>query len=149
MKNWREVLQLQSPSVSKNQVESRFRILAKSAHPDAGGSTEAMTELNLAKREALMEISRPPAPVVQHPLGQFQNNASQQQAMNAGMGQQQGWYGQGLGNMYGSSAGASGYQSVRNEAVYVDVAREESNDRKDARTVRTSSAWQKFWNAIT
>jgi hypothetical protein len=49
---WTEVLGLPS-SATKEQIEARFRDKAKAAHPDAGGSTEAMTELNRAKQEAL------------------------------------------------------------------------------------------------
>lgn len=37
-------------------VEARFKKLAKECHPDAGGSTEAMAELNSAKAEALKEL---------------------------------------------------------------------------------------------
>lgn len=37
----------------KEEVEQRYRHLAKKRHPDVGGSVAAMATLNLAKREAL------------------------------------------------------------------------------------------------
>lgn len=42
-----EVLGLR-PGVSVAQVDAAYRTLAKEAHPDAGGSSEAMAELNAA-----------------------------------------------------------------------------------------------------
>jgi len=55
---WREVL-LFGPEMlrpNRDMVEKRFRELAKERHPDAGGSADAMSELNAAKAEALKEI---------------------------------------------------------------------------------------------
>ncbi|WP_342395096.1 J domain-containing protein [Rhodoblastus sp. 17X3] len=56
-KPWREVFVF-SPSFSGDrlQIEARYRELAKQRHPDAGGSVEAMAELNAARAEALREI---------------------------------------------------------------------------------------------
>ncbi|MBN9073969.1 MAG: J domain-containing protein [Rhizobiales bacterium] len=57
-KSWREVL-LFGPDMlrpNRDMVEKRYRELAKERHPDAGGSAEAMSELNAAKAEALREI---------------------------------------------------------------------------------------------
>ena len=50
---WWEVFGLTGPVTDRAVIEGRFKQLAKERHPDAGGSTEAMTELNEAKREAL------------------------------------------------------------------------------------------------
>ncbi|RWN35819.1 J domain-containing protein [Mesorhizobium sp.] len=57
-RSWREVLEIiTSGPVTADNVESAYRRLAKTAHPDApGGSHDAMTELNSAKSEALKEI---------------------------------------------------------------------------------------------
>ncbi len=55
-KPWRDVLQFNSGPVSREQVETAYRQAAKKAHPDAGGSTAAMAELNAAKAEVLKEI---------------------------------------------------------------------------------------------
>ncbi len=54
---WREVLNLiGEPKPTRDQVEHHYRIRAKSAHPDtAGGSHDAMAELNRARDEALRE----------------------------------------------------------------------------------------------
>ena len=51
-KPWTEVLGV-SANANKAQIEEAYRDKAKPAHPDAGGSTDAMTELNRAKMEAL------------------------------------------------------------------------------------------------
>lgn len=49
---WTEVLGLRHDA-SKAHIEEAYRVKAKAAHPDAGGSKEAMHEINEAKREAL------------------------------------------------------------------------------------------------
>ena len=41
---------------SAGEIEAAYRAKAKLAHPDAGGSTEAMAELNAARAAALKEI---------------------------------------------------------------------------------------------
>jgi hypothetical protein len=54
---WREVLGLVGEkNPTAEQVNHHFKIKAKSAHPDAGGSDAAMAELNASKAEALKEI---------------------------------------------------------------------------------------------
>lgn len=58
---WREVLGINgfrpASDITKGDIEASYRKLAKERHPDAaGGSTEAMAELNLAREEALREI---------------------------------------------------------------------------------------------
>ncbi len=53
---WRDVLDIHFGSVGPSDIEAAFRKLAKSRHPDTGGSTDAMTELNRARDEALKEI---------------------------------------------------------------------------------------------
>lgn len=56
-KPWREVLGLVGvPNPSREQVESHYRTRARKAHPDSGGSNEAMAELNAARDAALREI---------------------------------------------------------------------------------------------
>lgn len=56
-KTWREVLGVAGSGGSREVIEAQFRSLAKVRHPDvAGGSHEAMAELNRAKDEALREI---------------------------------------------------------------------------------------------
>lgn len=61
-KPWREVLGLDLPHkrepLNKDVIEARYRALAKKAHPDSGGSHDAMAELNRAKDEALREVDR-------------------------------------------------------------------------------------------
>lgn len=51
-RRWTDVLDV-SPAATRDQIEAAFRRKAKEAHPDAGGNSEAMAELNLARREAL------------------------------------------------------------------------------------------------
>jgi hypothetical protein len=57
-RSWQEVLRLDTGLMSsKETIEFAYRALAKKAHPDiAGGSTEAMAELNAARGEALKEL---------------------------------------------------------------------------------------------
>jgi len=58
-RSWREVLGFERASnPDREGIELAFRSKAKRAHPDAGGSTEAMAELNAARAEALQEVNR-------------------------------------------------------------------------------------------
>lgn len=60
LRSWREVLGL-AGVFTREQLEARFRELAKTAHPDlAGGSTAAMTELTAARTSAIahLEVNR-------------------------------------------------------------------------------------------
>jgi hypothetical protein len=54
--SWREILQLNPGNVTEEQIVAAHRQAAKTAHPDFGGTNEAMAELNNAKEEALREI---------------------------------------------------------------------------------------------
>lgn len=49
---WWDVLQVRQDA-SREAIEANYRSLAKQRHPDAGGSAEAMAELNEARAEAL------------------------------------------------------------------------------------------------
>jgi curved DNA-binding protein CbpA len=51
-KDWREVLKLHGSGMTPDAVDRAYRELATKAHPDRGGSTEAMAELNRARAEA-------------------------------------------------------------------------------------------------
>lgn len=54
---WREVLKMAGETNPiAEQIEHHYRLLAKKAHPDAGGSHEAMAEINAARDAALKEI---------------------------------------------------------------------------------------------
>ena len=58
-RSWREVLEIpHGVIVPSGKVEARYRDLAKKRHPDAGGTVEAMAELNRARREALEDVGR-------------------------------------------------------------------------------------------
>lgn len=52
---WWEVLELEA-SAMRGEIEAAFRYFARKRHPDAGGSHDAMSELNEARRIALLEI---------------------------------------------------------------------------------------------
>ena len=54
---WREVLDLDDVWIDRETVEAAFRSRAKECHPDAGGTNEAMAELNAARDQALREIA--------------------------------------------------------------------------------------------
>lgn len=51
-RQWWDILQVR-PDASRDVIEANFKALAKVRHPDAGGSAEAMAELNAARKEAL------------------------------------------------------------------------------------------------
>lgn len=53
---WHEVLGV-SPSASAAEIKAAFRLKAKAAHPDVGGSHEAMSALEAAKQAALVGAS--------------------------------------------------------------------------------------------
>lgn len=56
-RSWRAVLGIaEGAAVDKAVIESFYRSAARTAHPDAGGSNEAMAALNAAKAEALKEV---------------------------------------------------------------------------------------------
>jgi hypothetical protein len=57
-KSWREVLGITDRVIDKDTIERVFRERARVAHPDTGGSTAAMTELNEARQNALQELTR-------------------------------------------------------------------------------------------
>jgi hypothetical protein len=54
-KYWREVLGIEGPA-TREKIDAAYRERAKAAHPDRGGSTDMMSELNLAKRTALAAL---------------------------------------------------------------------------------------------
>lgn len=54
-KHWRDILQV-TGSPSREAVEANFKRLAQDRHPDRGGSTDQMAELNNARETALREI---------------------------------------------------------------------------------------------
>ncbi|AGU49080.1 chaperone DnaJ domain-containing protein [Variovorax paradoxus B4] len=57
-RHWREVLGFSSNyPVSAELLKERYRSRASSAHPDKGGSTAEMAELNQVRDDALKEIS--------------------------------------------------------------------------------------------
>lgn len=57
-RTWRQVLGFPPSSNPDRQgIEIQYRARAKKCHPDAGGSTEAMSELSAARDEALKEIA--------------------------------------------------------------------------------------------
>lgn len=56
-RSWREVLGiLPDTPVDSDVIRSFYRVAARKAHPDAGGSAETMAELNAARDEALREV---------------------------------------------------------------------------------------------
>ncbi len=58
---WREVLGIpprhpRGEDVTREHIEAAYRRLARTRHPDAGGSDDAMAELNRAREQALAEL---------------------------------------------------------------------------------------------
>jgi hypothetical protein len=56
-RSWREVLGISDGMrIDVETIDHCYRVRAKRVHPDAGGSLEAMAELNAAREQALREI---------------------------------------------------------------------------------------------
>jgi hypothetical protein len=55
-KPWRETLGFGFSTPTAAMVEDKYRSLAKTHHPDQGGDHERMSELNLARAAALVEL---------------------------------------------------------------------------------------------
>lgn len=51
--HWSDVLQIDRRTASKKEITAAYKRAAQKAHPDKGGSTEQMTELNRARDAAL------------------------------------------------------------------------------------------------
>ena len=57
-RHWRDVLGLpEHPPPTKSDVLARYRDLVMANHPDRGGRTEVMAEINTARDEALREVA--------------------------------------------------------------------------------------------
>lgn len=54
--HWRDVLEVGSGETTLEECKRNYRILASTAHPDKGGSHEAMAALNLALEQAQQEL---------------------------------------------------------------------------------------------
>lgn len=57
-RSWREVLEYGNSAANEDLIKSNYRILAQSFHPDRGGDAAKMSELNVARDEALKEIAK-------------------------------------------------------------------------------------------
>ena len=55
-KHWRDILEITATQPTRLHVEDQYKRLSRVRHPDAGGSTEAMAELNAARDAAIAEI---------------------------------------------------------------------------------------------
>lgn len=56
-RSWRQVFEIGADEiVTPGMIDARYRTFARRRHPDAGGSNEAMAELNQARDQALAEI---------------------------------------------------------------------------------------------
>jgi hypothetical protein len=54
-RSWWNVMGFTGPYMSRDTIQARYRELAKTRHPDKGGSDAAMAELNAALDEALKQ----------------------------------------------------------------------------------------------
>jgi curved DNA-binding protein CbpA len=141
-KDWPRILQFGTgDTITEAEVEKRYRQVAKKAHPDAGGSNEAMTQVNLAKELALRWVAKErdrisalsvvePGPIHKQWYAeaeaamQQQGWANQSQYANAAQQQSnaQGWAnsayaqqsGAGFGNYVNAAEGQSKASWVRN-----------------------------------
>lgn len=57
-RGWREVLGIpDGENPTRQTITEHYRVRARNAHPDAGGSEAAMAELNAARDQALREVA--------------------------------------------------------------------------------------------
>lgn len=56
-RSWRQVLGIDAGPVTAATINTHYREAARKAHPDMGGSSEAMSEVNQARIDALAEIA--------------------------------------------------------------------------------------------
>jgi hypothetical protein len=54
--NWRSVLQVRDEGITLARVESAYKLMARTAHPDAGGDADRMALLNQAIAAARKEL---------------------------------------------------------------------------------------------
>ena len=55
-RKWFDILGV-TPSASRDEINTAYRRLASEEHPDRGGSTERMAEINKARDDGLKEIA--------------------------------------------------------------------------------------------
>lgn len=55
---WREVFGTQAQDIARAEINILYKVLSRLRHPDHGGSDAAMAELNVARNEALKEITQ-------------------------------------------------------------------------------------------
>lgn len=55
-RRWWDVLEVR-PDATRDAIEANFKRLLRDKHPDAGGSHEAMAELNIARQQSMKEVS--------------------------------------------------------------------------------------------
>lgn len=55
-RRWWDVLEVR-PDATREVIDANFKRLLRDKHPDAGGSHEAMAELNIARQQALKEVA--------------------------------------------------------------------------------------------
>lgn len=141
--NWPIVLEVKGKPVNAEIIEKQYRLLARQRHPDAGGSNEAMTELNLAKESALKWVSdqilaarQAEAARVAAKQAEVVFHSAYQQAMNAQMNAANANYQQQWANSWGGLGNMANafHQAARSEPVQHPS---ESKDEK----VRTK--WQR------
>ena len=113
---WPQILAFDSgATITEELVDKHYRQIAKIYHPDAGGSNEAMVEVNLAKKYALEWIERERTRLkaqeyisddygvyAQQIARQYQQAANHYNMWNAGMAGSQSWQNAGQwANAYG------------------------------------------------
>jgi DnaJ-class molecular chaperone len=96
-------------TITESLIEQKYRKLARKYHPDAGGTTDDMTQLNLAKQLALKWVKdeRDKLAALQVVARQQEQMFNQAQQINAQMQQQ-------MANMYSDLAGQLGGLGAQN-----------------------------------
>lgn len=117
-REWPAILQFGTgATIDEPLIEKHYRRLARKYHPDTGGSTEQMQQLNLAKQMALEWVRKE-----RQKVATLQNSALRQQEMMAHLQQMNNAMQQQMQSMYSDLLGQMGAQSAQSYGFAANVA---------------------------
>ena len=142
--NWPVVLQVQGKPVDAQIIEHQYRLLARKRHPDAGGSNDAMTELNLAKESALKWVAEQALIARQAEAARIAAKQAEavfhqayQQQMNAQHYSNVEQWNSMLGGLGGMAQAANAFHAAR------DISPTEQNEPAEIKEEKFRTKWQR------
>lgn len=148
---WPIVLEVKGKPVNAEIIERQYRLLARKRHPDAGGSNEAMTELNLAKDAALKWITDQILAARQAEAARIaarQAEAAFHQSYAQQMAGTQNGAANSWGGLYGNLGGLTAaqmtaVQGYANAAAYSAIADVLKEAKKQEHEEKRKTKWQR------